>query len=100
MKLGSSCTVGLAVVPPSIQVIDLSVPPAKQKHTKRINWYDPTRWAIITIAVQRTGFSSLQAIVNKLQKGTSGSLFKSFDRGMIGHWINKDKTGWTPEVLG
>lgn len=100
MKLGSSSAIGSTTVAPSVQDIDLSVLPAKQKCTKCINWYDPMCWAIITKAVQHTGFSSLQAIVHKLQKGSSGTLFKTLDQGTIAHWINKDKTGWKPEVFG
>lgn len=76
-----------------------SNPPPKKRRAPRTCWAEPTLWAILTAAARRTGFSSPQAIVNEVQRGPNGALFKTLDRGTVGAWINWEHTGWTQEAL-
>lgn len=74
-------------------------PAEKKKRAPRTVWSEPILWGMITAAAKRAGFSKPQAIVNELQRGPNGAMFKTLDRGTVGSWINRERTGWSQGAI-
>ncbi|KAG9100505.1 hypothetical protein FS749_014953 [Ceratobasidium sp. UAMH 11750] len=98
MVLKSESSTDTPVLPANSDSL-ASLPPSKKRRTSRTNWYELAHWTLIALTARHTGFSSPKDIVHALQKGSSGALFKTLDCGTVGHWINKERTGWTQAVL-